>query len=609
MMKPRRILTALIAGATVFSLTGVAHGAESDRLAGASRYDTAIAASQAYGKSSLAYLARGDQQADAVVGGKLHGGPLLLINGDPRVQAKVAAELKRLGAERVAVLGGKEAVPYAWVDAVAKNLPKYRLAGKDRYETAVEISKTLVSSGPIEKVYIANGRNIVDALVGGAMADSYPILLADGSGTLPKSTVEEVKRLSPKKIVALGGAVAVKDTEITAAEVASVGGVTTADKAEEMLRDEYLQKSEKLCMEKYGWLTASDGNTVLTFLGSAEHNTANLPYSTETEKTQAKKRLQSTWPRVCNHYITTTSNAMWLNPRTQGKSPDTPVASVADTDKAAITQYEGNPVRAYAGLEYLKTALPDGSTYDKSAFNGIVDAAIVAGVAKDTDVSTIGNRLMADLGAAVYHLPSGLTPTDTKLGTVLSLLGVSWTDFPVNSTTATLLGIEIKKAYKNIGSEKVRKYHDGASARVSGIDAEQTELANKITNGPSTADVVEKMTEVNLTSHERVAGADRYSTAVAIAKKTYTAGSGAVCIYLANGTALADASVGGYLDNRPTLQGPILLVRKDSIPAEVLSYLAEVKSNRGAGKVTVKALGGPAVVSDAVIKQAQDALN
>jgi putative cell wall-binding protein len=79
-----------------------------------------------------------------------------------------------------------------------------RLAGSDRYQTAVEISqKGWEESGT---VLLARGDNFPDALAGAPLASQYnaPILLTR-QHDLPVVTKEEIERLHPNKVIILGG--------------------------------------------------------------------------------------------------------------------------------------------------------------------------------------------------------------------------------------------------------------------------------------------------------------------------------------------------------------------------------------------------------------------
>jgi putative cell wall-binding protein len=91
----------------------------------------------------------------------------------------------------------------------------------------------------------------------------------------------------------------------------------------------------------------------------------------------------------------------------------------------------------------------------------------------------------------------------------------------------------------------------------------------------------------------RVAGADRYETAVATSKKIFPVDASADAVLLANGTSTADALAGVPLGF--TANGPILLIKAGEIPAGVYAELQRVLP--AAGRVYI--LGGTSVVNQA----------
>ena len=123
----------------------------------------------------------------------------------------------------------------------------FRLAGKDRYETAVAISQyrravfgglnrnNISEGGDLNKVYLANGVTMVDALVAGVLTQG-PILLTDKEGNLPEATVKELKAIGASEttvkgkmpfVMLVGGKSAVPDkTGIKAAATIKEGNDT-----------------------------------------------------------------------------------------------------------------------------------------------------------------------------------------------------------------------------------------------------------------------------------------------------------------------------------------------------------------------------------------------
>jgi putative cell wall-binding protein len=115
-----------------------------------------------------------------------------------------------------------ELAPGATVDGIDFALPERtfdvdRIAGDDRYQTAVAVTQTMFPDpGPgddplsVPVVYIASGSNFPDALAAGpaAMHGEGAVLLTPRDA-LPASVATELGRLNPQRIVVAGGTGAV----------------------------------------------------------------------------------------------------------------------------------------------------------------------------------------------------------------------------------------------------------------------------------------------------------------------------------------------------------------------------------------------------------------
>jgi putative cell wall-binding protein len=214
-LKPARIVVVGSAGvvsdAVRDALVPLATSGSVTRVAGANRYETAAAVSRASFSPGVpvAYVATGATFADALPGGAAAGrqaGPILLTDGELLSRA-TRDELARLRPARIVVLGGPsvvstfvyyQLVPYATGGSVQ------RLAGPDRYATAVAISRATTAPGP-RVVYLATGATFPDGLAGTAPAvrDGGPLLLT-GSASLPAAVAAEIARLDPARVVVLG---------------------------------------------------------------------------------------------------------------------------------------------------------------------------------------------------------------------------------------------------------------------------------------------------------------------------------------------------------------------------------------------------------------------
>jgi SpoIID/LytB domain protein len=109
--------------------------------------------------------------------------------------------------------------------------PVPRLAGDDRYETAAAVAAKFPVGVPV--AYVASGAAFADALAGAARAGSQggPVLLT-ASGSLPAATKSALTRLTPGRIVVLGGPGAVTESVLTALKPYTTGGVTRVSGAD-----------------------------------------------------------------------------------------------------------------------------------------------------------------------------------------------------------------------------------------------------------------------------------------------------------------------------------------------------------------------------------------
>jgi putative cell wall-binding protein len=209
-------------GATTGGAGGTAPAAVIGRFAGADRYATAVAVSQAEFPTARSaggvVLARGDGYADALVAAplaKVEHAPLLLTTG-ATLPSSTAAELKRVlpSGGKVFLLGGPAAIP----DSVATELTNLgyqvdRTGGADRYATAVAVADAV---GDPSEVLLATGNDFPDALAAGpAAAHVGGVVLLTDSGQLSPETAAYLSAHA-KTVYAVGGLAAESDVKALA---------------------------------------------------------------------------------------------------------------------------------------------------------------------------------------------------------------------------------------------------------------------------------------------------------------------------------------------------------------------------------------------------------
>lgn len=203
------------------ALVAAADGRDTDRIAGGDRYATAtqIARRAWEGRTPrVVYVARADVPVDALAGGFLTDGPVLLLPRSGPAPEVVRQTIADLDPTQVIRLGGDQAIhPLTVLHAAGEGRSWGSVDGPDRYTTAAEISRRVVKDDmPTRTIYLARADVFADAVVAGALPDGM-LLLADSCGDLPAPTAERLASVQARNVVALGGATALCDQTLQAA--------------------------------------------------------------------------------------------------------------------------------------------------------------------------------------------------------------------------------------------------------------------------------------------------------------------------------------------------------------------------------------------------------
>lgn len=196
-------------------------GTGQERVAGATRLETAVEVSQASffadGSADAVVVARADNYPDALAGGPLArkvNGPILLSETD-RLSPVTRSEIERLDPDVAHVLGGTAALSQAVEDELrSMGLTIVRYAGADRFATAGLVADAVGGSS----VYVTEGadpdpnRGWPDAVAvsGLASLQQRPILLVT-TEDVPSATAAAMGRLGVDDVTVAGGPVAVAD--------------------------------------------------------------------------------------------------------------------------------------------------------------------------------------------------------------------------------------------------------------------------------------------------------------------------------------------------------------------------------------------------------------
>ena len=199
-------------------------------VAGIGRVETAIEASKlGFPSSTYVLVATARSFPDALGGSALAGAldaPILLTEPGTLSPA-VSAEIARLGASHVIVLGGTGAVSadvYAALDALPSVTTIERLFGDNRYTTADAIAKRTITENEAwdGTAFVATGESFPDALGGSpiAAAKGWPIYLVHPNAANHDALVATMKADGVTSALILGGtgpAPATFETKLNAA--------------------------------------------------------------------------------------------------------------------------------------------------------------------------------------------------------------------------------------------------------------------------------------------------------------------------------------------------------------------------------------------------------
>lgn len=182
------------------------------RFAGDDRFATSLAvASAAFPTADKAFIATGLNFADALTGAAAisDAGPMLLVNGQAATADPTTLErLASMAVKNIYIAGGTASVSAGIATSIATQEGTdsvMRLAGSDRFDTAVAINAEFFKNASPATFYLATGSDFADALTGGALAAlQHAPLYLSRQYCIPGATYN-VLRDRATDVVLLGG--------------------------------------------------------------------------------------------------------------------------------------------------------------------------------------------------------------------------------------------------------------------------------------------------------------------------------------------------------------------------------------------------------------------
>ena len=181
------------------------------RIEGADRFLTNLAVlKEANVNNEEIMVCSGLGYADALSAAAT-GRPVLLV--DDALTAEQKAFLGGINPAKFYIVGGKKAVNDNVQASLSAMKNTERIAGADRFDTAVQVAKKFFDM-KLSTVVIANGNGFADGIVAGvtAMANKAPLLLVDSDNL--KGVADFVKEAGAKRSIVMGGARSVSDQAV-----------------------------------------------------------------------------------------------------------------------------------------------------------------------------------------------------------------------------------------------------------------------------------------------------------------------------------------------------------------------------------------------------------
>lgn len=159
-----------------------------DRVAGQNRVATSLDLFERVQNRQEPVLATGRNFPDGLVAGALAGASksgVILTTATDAIEPATLSRLQGSGTKKVTIVGGTGAVPSGVENSLkAAGIQVTRIAGRDRYDTALQVFEHMKASGKLSAqapVFYATGKNFPDALASSAAAAKTggAVLLAD----------------------------------------------------------------------------------------------------------------------------------------------------------------------------------------------------------------------------------------------------------------------------------------------------------------------------------------------------------------------------------------------------------------------------------------------
>lgn len=192
-------------------------GISTQRLFGENRYATAAAISaEGWETSDTVIVASGENFPDALAGAALAGDKMapVLLTMKNRLPSETLSEIKRLKTKTIYILGGEDTISKTVEEQLSDTYTVVRMAGSDRYQTAVNIGQRIISdrvkngenTKDSDTIILSTGLDFPDALAAAPFAgqNGLPVLFTEKEA-LNTHTRQALLDWEIKKVIITGG--------------------------------------------------------------------------------------------------------------------------------------------------------------------------------------------------------------------------------------------------------------------------------------------------------------------------------------------------------------------------------------------------------------------
>lgn len=219
------------------------------RLAGSDRYETSTKISQKYfDRADTVVLASGKNTVDALVSASYADAKKspILLSKQSDVPASVKAEILRLGAKNVVIVGGNASISAkAENELKAMGLSIRRIAGSSRYETSAILAQEVRYLTGSDKLILITGQDNkeADALTVSSIAtkSGIPVMMTKAN-ELDSNARAKINSWKPSEVIVIGGKSTISDgvmNQINAKSKTRIAGATRFETAAMIAKEAY----------------------------------------------------------------------------------------------------------------------------------------------------------------------------------------------------------------------------------------------------------------------------------------------------------------------------------------------------------------------------------